>query len=77
MTKEWGSGGWVPRDLRTHVKGFDLPECSGSPGEVWSDVYFRKIVRLLSGGWDVAGKAVARVGCRGENEVNRVVGVLC
>lgn len=32
MPKDWGSGGWVPGDLRIHVKGFDLPECSGSPG---------------------------------------------
>ena len=65
MTKDWGSGGWVPRDLRTHVKGFDLPECSGSPGEVWSDVYFRKIARLLSGGWVVKGKGGEEGGLQG------------
>ena len=31
VTKDWGSGGWIPMDLRIHVKGSDLPKCSGSP----------------------------------------------
>lgn len=82
VTKDWGSGGWIPMDLRIHVKGFDLPECSGSP---WGQEALEKcgLMYILEGergccleGGLSWGRAVVRVGCRVENEVKRVV-VLC